>query len=856
MAEGAGVEVGKISIKVTPDTHQFRRDLRRELEEIERTLRGTIQVNADLDGSGARAHMAALMAELHAMARDRVKVDVDVDRNLLGDLSASAGSASRSFMGLTRVGWIVTAVFAAAAPVIGLVAGLLAGLPSLVSAFGAGAGAIALGLDGITQAAQVMQPAFNDLKASVSGVFQQQLTPIFQQLNAIFPTLKAGMGQVATGLSSMAGQFVNVVTSAQGMDQIKNILANTGKFFTDLGPAVNTGMQAFLKLSEAGSAAFGYLSTSLNTFSQGFLDMTNRVVANGTFDGAMQGLSQTLDGILGLFNRLMESGLQAMAQLGAPLNNMFSGLGDTIIALMEPLTALSAGLGNVLGEAGRQLAPVITALTPAFTELTNLISGTLVGAMQALGPVLTQVASALGGALLSGIQALAPIMPGLVQTFGTLATALGGAFVTAINALAPVMPVLATAFGQLATALGQGLTEAVTALAPFIPQIAEGFTQLVTAVAPLIPTLISSLTPAIKTVMDAIVGALPSILQLVDNFIKLLPVIVPVVQTIISLAGAVANFGATIAGAVLGAISALIGKFGEVMAKVSEWIASFASGAQEIAAKAAELPGKVGDSLKNMITIGLEAGKNLVQGFINGIGGMISAAVSKAQELASSVAGAVKGFLGIHSPSKLFETYGQYTAQGFGIGMENGFQPVIEQAKALASQVGDAFAKGTDPTVLLDGYTKKDIDRIEKTLGFNSKDLARQIRALNAQAKLTGDKTFKARAEELSQQKEQIDAYKEMIDLTQEYSDTASSAGKNGEDPLVKAASGLMASPVNFAKATGKQFLSDIGISGDGAISKAITEGISYVFQIGSVDEALSIKDREDSKRARSMTGR
>lgn len=122
---------------------------------------------------------------------------------------------------------------------------------------------------------------------------------------------------------------------------------------------------------------------------------------------------------------------------------------------------------------------------------------------------------------------------------------------------------------------------------------------------------------------------------------------------------------------------------------------------------------------------------------------------------------------------------------------------------------------------------------------------------------IKNDATDKAEKQALQAQIDQLQAQKDILsyqrDRVKNEKDYTSTAE---DDPFVKAASGLMNAPVDFAKATGKQFLTDLGISGDGMISKAITEGIQYIFQIGSVDEALSIKDREESKNAMSIVGR
>ncbi|ASR86480.1 tape measure protein [Mycobacterium phage Changeling] len=833
MPNSAGVEVARISVKVSPNTKEFRRELKRDLEAIEKEMSADIEVNAHLSAAQAKADMRRLLLQLQREASRgvNVPVDINVDRDRggaggLGDIGEDADKAAASvrhlgtsFLGMSRYAWMGVGLLAAAAPAVGLISGLLAGLPSLIGAAGVGIGAIALGMDGIKAAAAPLTAEFEAMKTAVSSTFEQALLPQFQQLQTLMPMLTTGMQGVASGMSSMFQGVTDALTTGAGPAQLEQFLANTKGFFEQLQPVANQFTQSFLTLANAGSGAFGYLTGSLEKFSTQFNDMVNRVTSNGVFDGAMKGLSQTLDGVTNLFTRLMESGLQAMSQLGGPLNTFLTGIGDLLVAAMPALTSFASLIGNVLGTLGTQLAPIITALTPAFTTLANTLGTLLTGSLQALGPILTQVATLIGGTLNTALQALQPMLPGIMASFQQLSDVL------------------------------------VTSLAPHIPAIATAFGQLVGAVVQLAPMILSQLVPAFIQLVPKIAEMLPSIVSLAQSFANMLPTIMPLASALISVAGAGMQVAASIGGALIGAMANLMGIISGVIAKVSEWVASFASGASQIAAKAAELPGMIQAALANLMSIGLQAGKDLVQGLINGIGGMVSAAVSKAKELASSVAGAVKGFLGINSPSKLFEQFGINTGQGYAIGLDKGFAPVLEQAKALAAQVAAAVATGTDdPTAALQGFSKQDVSRMEKVLGTEIKKYERQAKALELQAKATGNEGLKAEAQKLRDMKDQLQTQKEMLDLAGEYNDETSSG--DGAGSLESQISKLMSAPVDFAKATGKQFLSDIGISGEGFLSKLITEGTQYIFQIGSVDEALDIKDRQESKDALAVVGR
>ncbi|AEJ92019.1 tape measure protein [Mycobacterium phage Heathen] len=776
-----------------------------------------------------------------------------------GNEAEKAGSqvehVGKKFLGLTRMGWLVTGVFLAAAPAIALVSGLLAGLPSLIGAFGAGIGAVALGMDGIKAAAEVLMPAFEQMKTAVSSTFQQALVPQFQQLLGLMPMIQTGMQGVAQGMSSMFQGVTDALSKGAGPAQIENLLANTKTFFEQLQPAANQFTQSFLTLASSGSDAFGYLSGSLNTFSTQFNDMVNRVSQNGVMDGAMKGLSQTLDGVTNLFTRLMESGLQAMSQLGGPMNTFLTGIGDLAVALMPALTSLSGLFGNVAGTLGTALAPIVTALTPAFTTLADTLGSLLVPNIQTLGNILTPVATMIGTTLTTALQQIQPMIPGLVESFAQLGS-------TLVSQLAPHIPALATAMGQMAG-----------------------------AVIKLAPMLISQLVPAFIDLIPSITQLLPHVVSLAESFARMMPTIVPLVSIIFSLIAAFAQAAATIGGVVLGAISSLIGVISEVVAKISEWVSSFAQGVSDIAAKAAELPGMVKSALGDLGSFLVSSGKALVQGFINGIKSMVGAVADAAR----SVVQAARDFFpfspakkGPFSGSGWVDASGQSVGEAFADGLAGTQGKIVETARAIMQAAKDVFGdaaniafnfnfgqmqsqmasvassagdlqRSMSRTVSqstgsgkIDDETRQMLDQI--SIRKDELELERQRLQAEKNALDTKDKAGRAalqqRIDELNIQKDQLELQREQLSYQSKYTDSVAQTGAQYDEMFNK----LTRMPYDFATANANQFLSDIGISGDGALSQALKEGLKFgeqfIFNVGSMDEAVQGQQTIQNKKS------
>ena len=113
------------------------------------------------------------------------------------------------------------------------------------------------------------------------------------------------------------------------------------------------------------------------------------------------------------------------------------------------------------------------------------------------------------------------------------------------------------------------------------------------------------------------------------------------------------------------------------------------------------IPREVKTAFTNAITRAKEAlsaapgvGRNLILGFVNGV-------KAAAGRLVSAVKGAVKGaidgakrILGIHSPSRVFMKFGEYTDEGFAIGISENAKKPIKAMNKMSQGVIDAFNPG------------------------------------------------------------------------------------------------------------------------------------------------------------------
>lgn len=764
-------------------------------ERIRRAFGGSRKINVEPDLGGFRAEVNAKTKGM----RTSVKVDPDIDRGFfkkIGDSFKKIPTPSFG-SGINPAGYLVIiGLIASLSPLIlgllGAISTAVLAIPGLLALVLAPIGALALGIDGIKKAAETLKQPFQELKKVMSSAVQEQFTPVFEKLRDVFPSLQKTLPRITQGMADMAGAMVDAITRPENLITLEGI-------FTDIGEALSK------------------MAPGMGDFTTGFLDLIKG------FTGKLPDLADWFNETGASFKTWIKDFTEKGPDGTSQFDRALDGLGFT-------LKELGGGLVELAGKTIDFLSD------PEKVETFKRQLEGLVGLVLGIADALTVAADAMGklGIFKNGEGNVGDFLPAPIQwikdgfdeidfsgIWESLKQSASSAWEFVKGVWAPIGSFFSSVFSQIGavvTPVWNVIAAAATTTYNVISAIWSGFASFFAGIW-------SGLAPYAEVAWEAIKSGASAAWGVVQ-----------------SVWAPIASFFSGVWSAVTGVVSSAWETFKSIISTASNEVVNIIT--------------NLGSSIVSTIeSIDLfSAGQAIIQGLINGISSMVDAVVGAATNVASSIKNAVTGFLGINSPSRVFAEIGEDTASGFALGLKNGFEPVLEQAKAMAGQVAEAFASGADPTGILNGFAQKDIDRIEKVLALESKRLETQAKALDYQAKMSGNDALKERAKEIRLQKDQIQLQKEMLGLTQDYSSEVGST--SGEDPLVKAASGLMNTPVDFAKATGKQFLSDLGIGGDGFISRAITEGIQYVFQIGSVDEALSIKDRETSKNALSMMGR
>ena len=118
----------------------------------------------------------------------------------------------------------------------------------------------------------------------------------------------------------------------------------------------------------------------------------------------------------------------------------------------------------------------------------------------------------------------------------------------------------------------------------------------------------------------------------------------------------------------------------ETVVKVNQWGIDMINKGKQAAS---DLVTNIVDTIKNLPSKMLEIGKNIVKGIWNGITGMVSWLKDKISGFLGGIVDGVKGVLGIHSPSKVFnKEVGRFMAMGIGEGFDDNLGKVYKNMQS------------------------------------------------------------------------------------------------------------------------------------------------------------------------------
>nr|DAJ21400.1 MAG TPA: tail tape measure [Siphoviridae sp. ct3Ju16] len=656
-------------------------------------------------------HLNKTSAEVSDMVSDG-KIDFQTFADAMQEgLGGAAQSAGTTFTGalanvkaaLSRLGET------AATPVLNGLRGLFNQAIPLIDAFTAAVSPtlekVGVGLQkGLEQAIPTVTAFFDKLGKSQT----------VQQFASYLASLKDDLKELGSSLSGAAGAVWNVISEplSELYNQAKGQLPAVADGFKTLLHAVSglldymsahadaiiplakgitalilaskgiSAVSAGLKTVSGGLKAISATASGVEKTATAAFDMIGKISDAGNAAGALKQLA-------GSFNivKAAQSAWSAVTKAATAVQLAFSAALDAnpFILVIAGITAVVAALTWFFTqtETGKQLW---NSFATWFTGIWNQISTACQPALQAIGTFITQTMSQIQQIWQTGWTLITTILQNVWNTIGpiimTALTAIITGIQTFITTITPLLQagiqniqtifqtattIISTVWNGLWNTIStvvQGAWTIITTIINTALTVIQGIIQLALAV---VNGNWSAAWSAIQGIASAVWGGIQGVVSAGVGMVS--GVVSAACSTIRSVWAALWNGVGSIVssawGGIVGTVSNMVGRVGSVVSGIGGTVRSAVSGA--------------GSWL-------VDAGRNIIQGLINGITGMVGSLYSSITNALSGLVDKAKNALGIHSPSRVFrDEVGVMVGRGMALGIDDSAHVVSRSMDSLVS---------------------------------------------------------------------------------------------------------------------------------------------------------------------------
>jgi len=741
---GTNVTIASAGVRIVPDTKDVLKNLRADLERIERQVElripvvldtvgvaqearravsviessvGSVDLDTEVDSRGASREVSRLVRRLSG---ETIRLDVDVRG--VGALARTGGIAM-----LTGALAGATQQVAALVGALGQLSGAVGLLPAAGAAGAAAIGTLVVGMRGFGDALssmddpaafaealenlapsaqdaarsiQALAPAFRSLRLDVQ---QQLFAGMGDAINAVgstyLPVLRSGMTGIASEMNSLGRAFTAFALDAQTVADTGTVFDNTREALSRLTGAVGPFMGALRDVGTVGSTFLPQLSDGLASAATRLGDFVARARETGqlaewiqTGIDATKNLGGTLANVGSIFGSIFSAANANGTNLLSVLNSATGAAADFL---------RSAEGSRVLQDIFGGLQAAASGLGPVFRELGAALSSSIGPAIAQLGP---QIGNAFR-ALAPAIQPLGQALAALAPVVGTIAQALGGALASAVQALAPIITAIAPPLTQIASILGQTLVTAINAAAPLLAWLGQIVGQFLATATPIIQQLAVSIgqylaqafavwTPLLQAVIPPLMQLLQAILPLVPPILDLATTIasllIPVIQALLPVVSGVFS---AITGVVSGAVETIRGLIDIVVGVLTgDWSRAW-DGAKSVVsgvwgAIKSVVSGAIG-TVKSVVSAGLSAVAGFFRDAWNAAKDAVASGITNIVNFVRELPGKILSALG--NVGNLLVQSGKSLIEGFISGIRSMINRAVDAAKSLLGSIRNLF---------------------------------------------------------------------------------------------------------------------------------------------------------------------
>ena len=460
-----------------------------------------------------------------------------------------------------------------------------------------------------------------------------------------------------------------------------NLKGGTTELTTALGLLANVG----IKGAEGGTHLRNIILSLQSPTDEAAKKMQKLGLQVYDSQGKMRGLNDILSDLNSAMNGMTQG------QKDSIINQLFNktdlaAVNGLLAAQGEQWGTLAAQIDNADGAMGQMAETQIDNLQGAMTIMSSAFEGMQLAVYDELEPTLTE-------AVKWGTDCLTQLTTALSEGGPEAMLAAAGEIISDLAAgIAEQLPGLMTTGVEIITQLAQNLTDTMPAM---LDTGAEVLAALAQGIINATPALLTSATEIIAEFMlylgDHADEIMDTGMQLLESLVIGITDNLP--QLITAAAALIANWAA----ALIAHLPDIL-KCGAAMLTtlVDGIVCSLENLAEAALACVAKLVGVWDGSMDEWGHIG----ENIVSGLLNGIKGAWNSLTKWVSNGINGLVSGVKGRLGIHSPSKVFDEIGVQVCNGLAQGLDRGNKKVKDAAKTVVASVTDSA------TTLTNGVAK------------------------------------------------------------------------------------------------------------------------------------------------------
>lgn len=267
----------------------------------------------------------------------------------------------------------------------------------------------------------------------------------------------------------------------------------------------------------------------------------------------------------------------------------------------------------------------------------------------------------------------------LKQKLKIVGVNIGTIFMPAISKVVTGLLDLARGSAGAGETLKSGIIGAINAVIDYLPKIGEFAAMIIPLI---VDTVVSTLPKLLQAAIDIVV-------TLADMLIEYLPDLIPAaIGMILTLVqGLLNNLPMLIDTAIdliLAIVDGLIASLPIIIEMAPEIIEALINGLVY--------------AIPKLWEVAIDIGKNMINGIITGVKNAIPTMIDTLKNAGRNALDAIKGFLGIKSPSRLFrDEVGKYIPQGIAVGVEN-------EMPETADRIKKSIKDNTDVDDMVNGF--------------------------------------------------------------------------------------------------------------------------------------------------------